>query len=513
MENEYIGQTCISLDKVIELFSQPLLSHQIANYAYEILTEMISSGAIALFLETQGGFSLTQQHSYPFSTWCVPYNSNLHHLPTYHAGIVTHNWERWFPLDWIEAFHPSVLIPLAMKQTLFGWIVCSERATKQWDKVQLEFAQSLLLLVQSALERNEQQQKITDLQSQFDKTIYSMMVLQTYTTSLLTQNSLQTLYRQAVDAFSELARSQVTTLAVWDDLRQCLMVVAFQDQLSGRKQYKEFILHDGDYGRLIDKLYEFGKDDEQLNRIFTSIDDFSDLSAKYMILLGKEQILGFVTLSDSSVIEQDTRFFETIQLLASITYLAIVQAKRWKELVWERDSNEQKMRVLSTLHYLMENLGQCNDLEELLNLTTSTLMIHAKVTRMFIVLQDHSQFVVKASIGLRPDFHVPESVLSHWFLDTDCSIYDYTSEGAKAWLEGLNYPQDDASNCLVIVPFWRHRNPDIEELNEQILLSNLIGCLCVMGVSEGLSEETQLTIETISHNLHPFIRFHTSLNQ
>ena len=506
MENEHITYTYELLDSAIELFSQPLLSHQIAKYAFDVFIKMLALQETALFLEESESYLLIQQQLYTVSDWVVQYTEKLKDLPIFHAGIMTHNWDRWFADDWIKTFQPKLVIPLVMKHHLFGWIVSKGTVTGELNIEQLHIAHSLMYLVHSALERSEQYQALKDLQHQFDKNLYAMMALQTFTTSLLTQNSTEILYNQAVDAFSELARSRITSLTVWDDWRQRLVVVAYHNQMSPKKQYGEFYLRDITDVQLIGRLYEIGKDDDVLNSIFTSTTDFTLLSTKYIIFLGKERILGFVTLSESAVIEQDERLFETIQLLASITYLAIVQARRWEEVTRQRDINERKVHVLSTLHHLTENLGRCSDLDELLSLTRHTLLAHAKVNKMFIAIKDHGQFQIPISEGLPTDYVMVDPSLENWFLENDMTIYDYTIEGANQWLSEINFPQDNQTNCLIAVPFWRHHR-DESLIQDDGVRDELLGCLCVMAVEGGLTEDYFLMIDTIAHNLQPFLMF------
>jgi transcriptional regulator with GAF, ATPase, and Fis domain len=508
MEKYQLTRSHTILHRAIELFSQPLLSHQIAKYAYEIFSEMLSLKEKALFLSSEDGFSLVQQQGYDIPAWVVSQTSQLKELPVLHAGFVRHHWGRWFAQDWIDAFQPALVIPLVMKQKLFGWIVAKGTISGTFDEEKMQLAHTLLYLVQSALQSSEQQHELEQLQQQFNKNLYTLMGLQTYTTSLLTQTSLDDLYERAVDAFGELARSTITSLAVWDELRDRLVVVAYKDNSYRHKQYGEFFLQQEDMSKFTGRLYEFGKDNEYLDQIFTSSRDFSLLSAKYIILLGKENLVGFVTLSDSPVIEQDENFFETIQLLASITYLAIMQARRWEEVILQRDINHRKVQALSTLHLLTSNLGQCCDLDELMTLIAHTLTLYAKVNRMFLVLQTHEHFEVKSSLGMKPDLEISTEVMDKWIPALDSTICEYTSEGANKWLENLDIAPDTDTNCLIVVPFWRHRIKENWDLDQQSQSADFLGCLCIMGVQGGLSEEVYMVIDTIAHNLQPFLLFY-----
>ncbi len=510
MTIDKLSHAYVTLDRAVEQFSQPLLPDQIAFFAYKTFIEVLDLHATALFLSADHRYYLADQQYYDTSVQEVPLTQQLRDLPVFHAGLIMHHYERWFPQKWIDDYEPTLIVPLVIKDSLYGWIVSKGNTESGLDDDRLSLAHTLLYLVQSALEKSEQQQTLVNMQKQFDKHRYTMMALQTYTASLLTQNSLAALYEQAVDAFSELTRSTQTALAVWDEFRQRLILVAFRDLLSRRKLYSEFFLCDDSASHHLGRLYDLTKDRSLLERIFVSLDYFEDLSAKYVILLGKEKVLGFVTLSDSGVLEEDDRFFETIQLLASITYLAILQARRWEEVILQRDLNERKVQTLSTLHHLTENLGLCNDLEELLALTTQTLTVHAKVTRMWIALRNQDQVLdIKFSIGMNENFFMSDEVMMQLFADSDATVYDYTAAGAYAWLDGLDIPQDEATNCLIAVPFWRSQILDFWHSSEQ-KTQDLFGCLCVIGVDGELTEEHYLMIDTIAHNMKPFLRFYDS---
>ena len=127
---------------------------------------------------------------------------------------------------------------------------------------------------------------------------------------------------------------------------------------------------------------------------------------------------------------------------------------------------------------------------------------------MFLVLQTHEHFEVKSSLGMKPDLEISTEVMDKWIPALDSTICEYTSEGANKWLENLDIAPDTDTNCLIVVPFWRHRIKENWDLDQQSQSADFLGCLCIMGVQGGLSEEVYMVIDTIAHNLQPFLLFY-----
>ncbi len=496
-----------ALVKAVEIFSQPLLEDQIAQYAFSLFNEIFTMEQAYLFVRRGEMFHLIQVDHAEMQRFREPVTDRLERFPLFHAGLLTHDFAKWFSEELITTFSPKLLIPLSMNQTLFGWILTSSQVIDRNHAQEWQLAHSMLYLIQSALQRSEQQKQLESLYQIRDKNMYTMLALHTYTASLLTQTSLELLYQQAVDAFRELVRSEVVSLAIWDDTRQHLGLVAYHNERSPLRFYTEFHLKQTQTQNYTGRLFDLTEDAELLSKLFVSIEEFQRLSTRYVILLGKESIIGLVTLSDSEILGKDRDFFEIIRLLASITYLSIMQTRSWLALTVEKESSDRKYQALMLLNQVTQSLGQCLDLEELLSLLMTTLTLSAHVTKVFILLHQNQEIIMYSSIGLPEQFQVSQATLNTWLTYQDMTLFDYTHEGAVSWFHGEIDESDEAINCFLMIPWWRYRASSNETFDESLIPEDYLGCIGILGMDNGMTEDMQIMIETISLHIKPFLQY------
>lgn len=127
-----------------------------------------------------------------------------------------------------------------------------------------------------------------------------------------------------------------------------------------------------------------------------------NLRPLYIVLLIKNKVLlGFVTLGKKVTDKPYNKgIFELIESLASSTYIAVSNAKYFKETNEQKLLLQKKFNRLVSLNNLMKNINSAATTEELANLTLSTLNISFGIKSGIFALYDNEKFEVIKSLNL-----------------------------------------------------------------------------------------------------------------
>ena len=58
-----------------------------------------------------------------------------------------------------------------------------------------------------------------------------------------------------------------------------------------------------------------------------------------------------------------------------------------------------------------------------------------------------------------------------------------------------------------MIPWWRYRASSNETFEEGLISEDYLGCIGILGMENGLTEEMQIMIETISLHIKPFLQY------
>ena len=240
-----------------------------------------------------------------------------------------------------------------------------------------------------------------------DEKIFNLFAINQSSKALLSQLDLDSLYSLAIDVFSELTQSSATGFVLFDDKSEKYVLRSYRFVLENVKSLDIVLeMHENaviDPNRIIIDVSN-DSDTQYFCSLFKDcLNLLTPLKARYIILLNKEdQILGFVTLG-STITGTPYRknIFELIESLASSTYIAISNAKHFRQVEEQKKIIQNKLDRLISLNNLVRNINSSMDVGTLIDIMMDTLSVSFLVKCPFATYSsDKDLFVIKSSYGI-----------------------------------------------------------------------------------------------------------------
>ena len=494
-----------ALLEAIDFFTQKFSIHQLSSYAFEFVNQILSLQSSAMFLKEGEAFVLKKHFNYDVHEYAIPDTPKLQRIATFHGNILTSNFESYFESKDIEALNPRLIIPMIIKDLLYGFIVSDCKNECYLSNNELHLSKALMQLINNALESSKNFSDLEQTNKQLDQKIFNLFSINQSSRMLLSELDLNKLYSLAIDIFSELTSSRITSFGLYDEIRDRIVLRGYRDVYSSKKQTCEFELQDTNYkGYRV--VFHYHKDKEKLQNIFKNYDDFQLMDAEYIILIVKEKVLGFVTISKPvNDRDYDQSLFELIESLAASTYISFKNAIYFNEIDQQRKSIQQKLHALTNLNLLIKNINCCSTLEELCDISVKTLQYSFGIKKALIAMRENDQYIIKNSIGYTPSTY--ELILNNIWADIYAdSVSCYIAEEVPAYFSEEFLKELGGCSCLVISPLHTG-NEDLEED------SLPLGYIVVFAASQSLKEEEVLLIETMANSIAPVINHLQTVSQ
>ncbi|BCJ86288.1 GAF domain-containing protein [Effusibacillus dendaii] len=489
-----------ALLNAIEVFTQKFSLDQICNFAFEFTNEVLTLHASMLFVKQGDDFVSVRQKLYPFENYRIENSERLERIATFHGKSIRNRFELFFAPKDIDYLTIRFVIPLIIHDTLYGFIISDGKILGELDDDDYDVANKLMSLVNHSLENSKQ---FADLQAKnqlLDQTNFNLFMINQSTKALLSEVTLDKLYANAIDVFSEVSRSAVTSLGIYDEWSDTIKIRGYRDVFSHSKQYAELQLHKQiDSGHKI--VLSMEHDQDIIQSIFVNWQQFAVLRAKYIVLIVKDRVIGFVTLSESvDHHDYDESYFQLIESLASATYIAVNNALLFDEISAQKKTLEQKYNTLNNLNKLVNTINHCDNQEEICYLTLRTLHLSFGIKKAFICFKKNGFYLIEHAIGA--ELHQERFVLSDpWqkTFDGD-TVFEYTTASAHDFFNDAELVESFGNtNCIVISPLLFH-NPSAYPGQEPE------GFLVILETKDILKEEEVLLIDTIAKNISPILR-------
>lgn len=489
-----------ALLNAIDVFTQKFSLDQLANFAFEFANEVLTLNASMLFVRQGDEYVVRNRRIYHFEEYRIKNLPSLQDIPTFHGQVIKNRFERFFDERDIRQLAVKLVIPLIIHSELYGFIVSDGKAMGDFDDDDYEISNRLMLLFNNSLENSKHFEDLKEVNQKLDQKIFSLFAINQSTKALLSETEPDKLYATAIDVFGEVSSSKVTSLGIYDELTKTVKIKGYRNVLSYAKRYAEFKLLGERYA--FDKIVlQIDRDLDIIKSVFENWQDFALLDAKYIVLIVKDRILGFVTLSDPvNDIPYDESSFELIESLASATYIAVTNALLFEQLNLQKAAIEQKYNTLATLNKLVNNINHCSTAEEICQLTLKTLKLSFGIQKAFLCFLADGAYTIQYSIGAEL-FGKRFSPNDAWRgAQRGDTLYDFTAAGVAGFFDD---PQLVAafgeSNCLVISPVAFSQFRVEEDAKPE-------GYLVVLKTKESLKEEEILLIDTITKNIAPVLR-------
>ncbi|OEH94502.1 GAF domain-containing protein [Bacillus solimangrovi] len=486
----------------IDFFTQRFHIEQLLSYAFDISNQLYDFKASALFVKEGNHFVLREQKEYTKLLYQIESNTKLEELPIYHGSVLTTEIDQYFHKDDILTFDMKFVLPLINDTELLGFILSNGIKGREFTQNDLKFSDALMRLINHSLENNQRFLDYNKINTELDRKIFDLLVVNQSTKALLSELTLDSLYSIATDVFSEVSGSKVTSFGIYDALTQRVKMTGYRNVNSFNHYYTEFELLQTEY-KSSNIVLHIENDQDILKKIFKNYEEFSRLEAKYVILIVKKEIIGVVTISDSITGEPYGKTeIELIESLASTTYIGITNARLFEEITREKENTEKKYGVLSTLNRLVTTITSCKSKEELYELTLQTLQLGYGVKKAFICERESDQmYKVQHSIGV-PNI-VDKGIKFKSIIEHEAAadtFYQFTSPNIDEFIENEYFLDGiDDMNCIVFSPI------SVVSHLESGGFKNILGYIVVLETKDNLKEEEVLLIDTIAKNISPVI--------
>lgn len=486
-----------SLLQAIDFFTQKFNLNQLSSYAFEFTNNMLDLGSSALFIKDEDYFVLIKENGYKLRSYNISDTPKLQRIATFNGNVMTGSFETYFEPSDIRTFSTKLVIPLIIKDLLYGFIISDGKKDGLFDQDDILISKALMQLFNNSLESSKNFSDLQLINSQLDQKIFNLFSINHSSRMLLSELDLQKLYSLAIDIFSELTSSQITSFGLYDEIKDKIIIRGYKDVFSSDKYYGEFELINKTYNGY-KVVFHYRDDKEELQKIFKNYGDFEHMGAEHIILIVKERVLGFVTISKPvNDRAYDQSLFELVESLAASAYISFKNAIYFKEINRQKKSIEQKLNILINLNTLIRNINSCVSLEELCDVAVKTLQYSFGIKKVFIALREKNSYIIKNHTG----FDLTDCNLiinERWGnINKDAFISFMGNEAANFLSEEL-LADIGTSNCLVISPIFTD-SIDIEEEEAPL------GYIVVLHTQESLKEEEVLLIETMCSSISPVI--------
>jgi hypothetical protein len=494
-----------ALLQAIDFFTQKFNINQLSDYAFEFTNEVLSLDSSALFIKVEDSFRLVKEKNYNIDEYIIQDTSKLQRIATLYGNVMTSGFDNYFDKQDIEIFDTKLIIPLIIKDLLYGFIITKDYSDESTGHDNMPMSKALMQLINNSLESSKNFMDLQHTNNQLDQKIFNLFSINHSSRMLLSELDINKLYALAIDIFSELTSSRITSFGLYDEIKDKIVLRGYRDVFSSSKYQIDFELLNSSY-KGYKVVFHYHDDKELLQGIFKNYEDFKLLDAEYIILIVKDRVLGFVTISKPvNDRAYDQALFELIESLAASTYISFKNAIYFNEIDRQRRSTQQKLHILTNLSTLIRNINSCISIEELSDITIKTLHYSFGIKKAFIALKEKDNYIINNYVGFELHCNVLD-INSKWQSIGAGSYVSYTADLAIDYLPQSLLADAETNNCLVICPI-AIGNTDLEDNHSPL------GYIVVLQTPRNLREEEVLLIETMANSIAPAIKHLQEIKQ
>ena len=486
-----------ALLQAIDFFTQKFSISQLTNYSFEFTNRILTLSSSAMFIKKGNSFELLKEKNYNIDHYLIEDNPRLQRIATFYGNVMSSNFDHYFDKQDLNVFSPQLIIPLIIKDLLYGFIITKGKTDDAMSQDDLIMAKALMQLINNSLESSKNLMDLQHTNNQLDQKIFNLFSINHSSRILLSELDLNKLYSLATDIFSELTSSRITSFGLYDEIKDKIVLRGYKDVFSATKHQKDFTLVSSSY-KGYKVVFHYQDDKELLQQIFTNYEDFKYMDTEYIILIVREKVLGFVTISKPvNDRAYDQSLFELIESLAASTYISLKNAIYFNEIDRQRKSIQQKLHILTNLNTLIKNINSCVTIEELCDLSIKTLHYSFGIKKAFIALKEKNEYIIKKYVGFELNNNSLETN-NMWVNTYQSSAVSYLSQDAIEYLPKYLLDDIGSTNCLVINPI-SSSNADIDQDQGPL------GYVVVLETTQNLKEEEVLLIETLANSISPIV--------
>lgn len=493
-----------SLIQAIDYFSQKLNIHQIFETTFNVFNQLLSVQKSAIYIKENDDFVLKESKSVECGIKMINRNKCLDSLASLHGTLIhdSNIFLKYFEPKVYEQFDIALAVPLTFENILYGFIFLGNKTTGQFNSEDYVICESIMRLANSSIENYKRYEEINNAKIELDEKIFNLFAINHSSKALLSELNLESLYQMSIDVFSELTQSIYTGFVLYNEASELYELKAYRDVfLPTECPYYNTKLNPNAKINTNKYLLDIANtsDLQYIEGLFSNSELLiTTLKPLYIVLLVKDNVLlGFVTLGKTITGSPYKKsVFELVESLASSTYIAISNAKLFKEVKNSNEIIQSKLVRLMSLNNLMANINSASDYNTLIKLAMKTIEVSFGVDKSFFACYDSedNSFRVESTLNvdLKREKFKPKKSWDKVFDGYEIFMPNY--ESIPKYIGSL--VSGDLSNMagILIIPVYIEK-VDIE----------LLGVFVIFKYKDALlsDEEMLLIMKTVSNHIAP----------
>ncbi len=481
------------LQRVIDFFTQNLHIEQIFTYGFRLFDEMVGPEKAALFVLEGDQYVAVEQTTSCIAQLPTIQKTDLHDRFAVRNGFVLGQrqvQERYFDPDLLTQLELSHILPLIAENRLVGFVF----AKMDRSNVDVGFITRFTNLMNLSLEKAFRFDQQSNMIQEINQRLFNLHSMSHTMKVLLSELEVTKIYQLCIDVIREMTSSSVTSFGVRENDSNRIVLKGFQDIIRFEKQYVELELRPDH--KVPDKvIYHVSKDFDLLKDLFVNAESFKDLRAEYVVLLVKDQVIGFVTIGQPVGTQKiDDRLLQQIQSIAGIMHIALVNAQRYDLIVKQNHQLDLQTKYLNRLNRALKNINSAESIDELARIALDTLHYGFGIQKAAIILTEEPYSKLIDTLGFDGEdlsgfMHNP---LHAPLEDTHSS---YIRSDLSPWYKEAGIEAIGDHNCHILAPV---RTMGWEQKLQAIL--------AVYQTKEPLKEEQVLLVEAMANSIAPVIK-------
>lgn len=496
------------LVQAIDYFSQKLVFEQIIDAAFDFINELLLVDKSAIYVIENNTYVAKKVKGITSKLDNIEITTDLENLATFYGNILYDKEKtvQFFDSDLIDLLEINAVMPLIIEGDLYGFILLHNKNMSEDDYI---ISESLMRLINNALENYNRYEKLIKVNSELDEKIFNLFAINQSSKVLLSELSMDVLYNISIDVFSELTSSKITGFILFDVRSERYVLKSFKDVFCNTKdvaiRLKLKSPNNINPNKVIIDIKN-EKDSEYFTGIFDDIGvdtmlQLEQLETKYIVLILKDsKMLGFVTLSETVTgSEYSSGIFELIESLAASTYTALSNAKLFQIVGDQKSSIQKKLDKLISLNNLTKNINSSFKTDTLLEIATKTLQLSFNIDKGAFCLykKGANEFEFSKTINLDQCKNKTITPNQNWkrVFEGD-SVYAIGQANIAQYIGEECTTDVGYAQGVLIIPVYI----DMMEIE-------LLGVIIIFKYDDLLleNEENLLILETIAGNIAPVL--------
>lgn len=483
----------------IDFFSQNLHLDQIIEYGFSIFNEFKQPLKSAIYTLTNDSLYYEPRFSNRYDIELPRMNKKSAHddFAVRNGFLLTSREKlmRYFEPDELETLSISMVMPLIIDDKLYGFIITSDAEDMQPDEV--DFFNHFNYLMNLSLEKASRYLERAILRKEIDIRVFNINTLSHTMRVLLSELDTKTILQLSTDVIREITTCQVASIGLYDETEKKIIIRKYDDIFQPRDLYEDFNLKQMTIQSNQKTIFSVENDFDALEGIFEEPEKFKFLDAEYVVLLVKENIKGFVTISKSMTSDHyDINTLERIQDVASIMYIGLNNARQYETIAEQKELLKEHLNVLQRMNKIIKNVNSAETYDELCERIMDTLALTFGVEQSVLLTAHQGEIKCSGSVGLEAD-----QINVHF--ETLKTLFDAKSERIEAVFtqsEVLKkYPESfvtlfEDMNCLITCP-----------IKPSNYIGEPLGVIVVGKTVERLKQTQVIMIDLLANSVAPLM--------